>query len=43
VPHFHLHVLPRWDGDGLPVAWPMKSPSREQLEEYAARIRAKVT
>ncbi len=42
VLHFHMHVLPRWDGDGLPVAWPMKYPSREQLEEYAARIRAKV-
>jgi histidine triad (HIT) family protein len=43
VLHFHLHVLPRWDGDGLPVAWPMKNPSREQLEEHAARIRAKVS
>lgn len=43
VLHFHLHVLPRWDGDGLPVAWPMKNASRGQLEEYAARIRARVS
>ncbi len=39
--HFHLHVVPRWHGDGVPFAWPAKNPPREKLEEYAALIRAK--
>lgn len=39
--HFHLHVLPRWENDGLALAWPAKNPPREKLEEYAALIRAK--
>ena len=38
--HFHLHVLPRWEDDGMALAWPVKNPPREKLEEYAARIRA---
>lgn len=40
VPHFHIHVLPRWEGDGMSLAWPAKNPPREKLEEYAAKIRA---
>ncbi len=38
--HFHLHVLPRHDGDGMQLVWPVKNPPREQLEANAARIRA---
>lgn len=37
--HFHLHVLPRWENDGMSLAWPVKNPPREQLEAYAAKIR----
>jgi histidine triad (HIT) family protein len=40
--HFHLHVLPRHDGDGMQLTWPVKNPPRERLEEYAARIRARI-
>jgi histidine triad (HIT) family protein len=40
--HFHLHVLPRHDGDGMQLIWPVKNPPREQLEAYAARIRAQL-
>jgi histidine triad (HIT) family protein len=40
--HFHLHVLPRHDGDGMQLVWPVKNPSREQLEAYCAKIRAKL-
>lgn len=40
--HFHLHVLPRHDGDGMQLVWPVKNPPREQLEEYAERIRARL-
>lgn len=38
--HVHLHVLPRWDGDGMELSWPVRNPPREQLEQVAARIRA---
>lgn len=37
--HFHIHVLPRWEGDGMALAWPVKNPSREALEEMAAKLR----
>ena len=38
--HFHLHVLPRYEADGMQLVWPVKNPPRERLEEYCARIRA---
>ena len=38
--HFHLHLVPRYDGDGMQLTWPAKNPPREQLETEAARIRA---
>lgn len=38
--HVHIHVLPRWDGDGMDLSWPVRNPPREQLEQVAARIRA---
>jgi len=40
--HFHIHVLPRWENDGMSLAWPAKNPPREKLEEYAAKIRGKL-
>ncbi len=40
--HFHLHVLPRWEDDGMALAWPVRNPPREKLEEYAARIRERL-
>jgi len=42
VVHFHLHVLPRHDGDGMQLVWPVKNPPREQLEEHCAKIRARL-
>ena len=40
--HFHLHVLPRHDGDGMQLVWPVKNPPRETLEAYGAQIRARL-
>lgn len=40
--HFHLHVLPRHEADGMQLVWPVKNPAREQLEEYAGRLRARI-
>jgi len=38
--HFHIHVLPRWTDDGMGLAWPVKNPPREALEDMAAKLRA---
>ena len=37
--HYHMHLVPRHEGDGMALAWPAKNPSREKLSEYAAVIR----
>lgn len=37
--HFHVHLVPRHEGDGMALTWPVKNPPRETLEEYAAKIR----
>ena len=33
VNHFHLHLIPRYEGDGLNLNWPQQEISGEQLEE----------
>lgn len=38
--HYHVHLVPRHDGDGMALTWPVKNPPREQLEACAAKIRA---
>jgi histidine triad (HIT) family protein len=40
--HFHVHVVPRHEADGMDLTWPVKNPPREKLEEAAAKIRAKI-
>ncbi|HJV75612.1 MAG TPA: HIT family protein [Noviherbaspirillum sp.] len=39
VPHLHLHVLPRYENDGVELTWPRKEPGLEKMREYAAKIR----
>ena len=38
VPHLHLHVLPRFDADGVALTWPRKEPGIERLRALAARL-----
>jgi histidine triad (HIT) family protein len=40
VPHFHWHVLPRAQNDGLPMNWPLRPGDREAIAACAERIRA---
>jgi histidine triad (HIT) family protein len=42
VLHYHLHLVPRYDGDGMALTWPVKNPPREKLEEYAAKIKSRL-
>ena len=37
--HLHVHLVPRFEGDGMNLTWPVKNPPREKLEEYAAKLR----
>jgi diadenosine tetraphosphate (Ap4A) HIT family hydrolase len=42
VPHFHIHVIPRYPGDGFGLTFPEKyehPPGRAELEAVAAAIR----
>ena len=41
--HYHVHLLPRHDADGMELTWPVKNPPREKLESYAEKIRKKFT
>ena len=40
--HFHMHLVPRYENDGMTLTWPVKNPPREKLEQNAAIIRAKL-
>ncbi|HZE59567.1 MAG TPA: HIT family protein [Burkholderiales bacterium] len=37
--HYHMHLVPRHENDGMTLSWPAKNPPREKLFEYAAAIR----
>lgn len=39
VPHAHIHVLPRYQDDGVGLIWPRKDPGLEVLQQYANRIK----
>jgi histidine triad (HIT) family protein len=38
VPHVHVHVLPRHEGDGVGLEWPRQDPPLAELQALAARI-----
>ena len=40
--HYHVHLLPRHEADGMELTWPVKNPQRETLEGYAEKIRKKI-
>jgi histidine triad (HIT) family protein len=40
VMHFHMHILPRLDNDGLKLNWGIKPGNMDALGELAEKIRA---
>lgn len=39
VPHFHWHVLPRAQDDGLPMNWPLRPGDMASIAAAAERLR----
>src|SRR4029078_12730265 len=39
VPHFHLHLVPRFTGDGKGFDWPMVPGDRARIQAAAEKIR----
>lgn len=37
--HFHMHLIPRYEGDGLRLAWKEGESKPEELEEIKNQIR----
>lgn len=40
VPHFHLHLIPRWNNDGKGFDWKVVPGIREQIMKAGERLRA---
>ena len=37
--HFHLHLIPRWEGDPLRLPWRPSEGNMEEIDNIAAKIR----
>ena len=40
VPHFHLHLIPRWTNDGKGFDWTLVPGDRDQIQKAGEKIRA---
>jgi histidine triad (HIT) family protein len=41
--HFHLHLLPRWDGDALIKPWSVSDALRKGIPDAPTRIRSSLS
>ncbi len=39
IPHFHIHLIPRYFNDGLAAFWPTKKYKSNEVTEIAKKIR----
>jgi histidine triad (HIT) family protein len=39
VPHYHLHLIPRWHNDGKGFDWPLVPGDRAQIQAIGERLR----
>jgi histidine triad (HIT) family protein len=39
VPHYHLHLIPRWHDDGKGFDWPLVPGDRAQIQAVGQRVR----
>ena len=42
VPHFHLHLIPRWTNDGKGFDWTLVKGDRAQITAAGEKIRARL-
>ncbi len=42
VNHFHLHLIPRYEDDGLNLLWPQKEITKEEMETIRKSIKEKI-
>jgi histidine triad (HIT) family protein len=42
VPHFHVHLIPRWDDDGMGFTWDLVPGNPSRMRDMAGRIRAAI-
>jgi len=40
VPHFHLHLIPRWNGDGKGFDWKLVPGDRDRMMKVGEKLRA---
>lgn len=40
--HFHLHLIPRYEGDGIKLTWEQYESDSTDLQELAREIRKKI-
>jgi histidine triad (HIT) family protein len=39
VPHLHVHIMPRWENDGLTLSnWEMKPGDMDELQDIAKKV-----
>lgn len=41
--HAHIHVVPRWENDGMALTWPVRNPPREELQKMAEQLREAIS
>jgi histidine triad (HIT) family protein len=39
VPHFHMHLIPRWNGDGKGFDWKLVPGNRDHIMKNGERLR----
>jgi histidine triad (HIT) family protein len=42
VPHYHLHLIPRWTGDGKRFDWELVPGDMQRIREVGDKIRAAI-
>lgn len=36
--HFHIHLIPRWEGDGINIGWTPTNPTDEEIAAVKAKL-----
>lgn len=39
ITHFHIHLIPRWDGDGITIKYKTCDPQPEEFDEILIALR----